>query len=141
MKLLNTYLCKDGRIRAYIEDDQGNKKCISYPRILMEQILGRPLDPNEQVHHRDENSLNNLPENLEIMLFKEHQKFHSKYKDKYMICPVCQKEFLWTVKQQKYFRCNSKRRKKNNGPFCSKKCAGIFGKKEQIARNSNAECE
>lgn len=140
LRLINTYVCKDGRTRAYIEDEDGVKKSISYPRILMAEILGRPLDPEEQVHHKDGNPLNNSPDNLEVVPFREHQKRHSKYHDKYMICPVCNKEFLWKAKQQRFFNSNSSRRK-GDVPFCSRRCAGIFGKREQIVRNSNAECK
>lgn len=35
-------------------------------RLVMEQQLGRPLLPNEVVHHKDENKQNNAPENLQI---------------------------------------------------------------------------
>jgi len=32
----------------------------------MEQALGRRLSPNETVHHKDRNRLNNTPDNLEL---------------------------------------------------------------------------
>lgn len=35
-------------------------------RLVMEQQLGRYLDPKEVVHHRDNNPQNNAPENLEV---------------------------------------------------------------------------
>lgn len=34
------------------------------------------------VHHKDYNGLNNSPDNLEIMTFKEHQKFHAEHDNK-----------------------------------------------------------
>jgi hypothetical protein len=47
-------------------------------RILMERKLGRPLLDSEIVHHMDENTLNNNPDNLELTTFKDHiPKFHS----------------------------------------------------------------
>ncbi len=35
-------------------------------RLVMEEVLGRFLDPREVVHHRDGNRSNNVPDNLEL---------------------------------------------------------------------------
>lgn len=46
-------------------------------RIIMERILGRPLQPGEIVHHKDGNFLNNDPENLELLPSQaEHARRH-----------------------------------------------------------------
>lgn len=46
-------------------------------RVIMEQILGRPLRPGEIVHHKDGNILNNDPENLELLPSQsEHARQH-----------------------------------------------------------------
>ena len=58
---ISVYQNKDNRYRAYLKDE---KRVISYPRILMERKLGRPLDPNEQVHHINEDVTDNSDENL-----------------------------------------------------------------------------
>ena len=136
------YTNKDGRIRAYISE---TKQVVSYPRIIMENIIGRKLLPNEEVHHKDGNALNNDIDNLEVLTKKEHLKIHSeenrKYYDKTMVCPVCGKEFLWTSKQQIYFYGNTKRRNKKYGtiksPFCSKRCAGKYGRELQRQNGIN----
>ena len=39
------YNCKDNRTRAIIKNDDGSTRTASYPRILMEEKLGRPLEP------------------------------------------------------------------------------------------------
>ena len=67
MEIIKTYVCNDNRVRAYLADENGHR-CISYPRILMEKKLGRPLDPKEQVHHKDGSPLNNNLENLEVLM-------------------------------------------------------------------------
>lgn len=48
-------------------------------RYLMEQKLGRYLESWEEVHHRDENELNDAIENLEVMTTQEHTRHHRRY--------------------------------------------------------------
>ena len=113
------YVCKDGRTRAY---NYETKEIVSYPKLLMENILGRKLKPNEDVHHKDGNPLNNNPWNLAVVDHAEHEKEHAKakgynvkekkennfehkgrnrkYSNKEMVCPECGKSFIWTAYQQ-----------------------------------------
>lgn len=132
----NVYQNKDGRYRAY---NKTTHKVTSYPRILMEAILGRELLPTEDVHHIDENPCNNDPSNLEVIDHREHTRQHGlkqkhKYKNKKMICPICNKSFIWTEKQQSEFYSHTKT---GNGPFCSKRCSGIYGTKLQYNNDKN----
>lgn len=117
----NIYQNKDGRLRAY---NKTTHKVTSYPRLLMELSLGRELLPSEDVHHKDGNPLNNDLNNLEVIDHREHDRMHGtqrkKYNDIFMICPICNKQFLWTREQQSHFY--SKQSK--SGPFCSNKCKG-----------------
>ena len=135
MSGVTVYECKDGRTRVYIKD---TKKVISYPKYLMEQSLGRELLPNEQVHHKDENPLNNDLGNLEVKMLGEHQREHNpvKYHDKLATCGWCGKQFLWTAKQQRNFNGNRHRKNRNtrlpDSPFCSRKCSGEYGKYIQM---------
>lgn len=47
-------------------------------RVVAEQMLGRPLQPGEIVHHIDGNKRNNDPSNLQVMTQSEHIKLHLK---------------------------------------------------------------
>lgn len=62
-------------------------------RIVMEQIIGRPLHGNEIVHHINGNKLDNRPENLVIMTRSEHMKLHAKPLKK-RACKRCGKVML-----------------------------------------------
>lgn len=67
---------KPGTFRKYVPEH----------RLVMEEKLGRPLDPKERVHHLDGNRQNNDPTNLELWKIghpagqREHEQKH---------CPTC----------------------------------------------------
>ena len=140
MKYYN-YTSKDGRVRTVIKYDSGNITSKSYPRILMEEKLGRPLKPYEDVHHIDGNVSNNSLNNLTLINHGEHQLLHNppKYIDKMATCQVCKKQFVWTAKRQSlYFR--DIKRGRNRIIACSKSCSSRYGRQEQLKRNFKAEC-
>jgi len=49
-------------------------------RKLSEIKIGRKLESNEEVHHIDDNHLNNNIDNLQILTASEHSKIHAKQK-------------------------------------------------------------
>ena len=51
---------------------------VKQANIIMEKKLGRYLRPEEVVHHRDLNKLNDNMSNLQIMTFSEHSSLHAK---------------------------------------------------------------
>lgn len=57
-------------------------------RLIMEKIIGRYLKPEEIIHHRDKNKLNNDSENLEIISKSLHPGKHPQRKK---ICVICSK--------------------------------------------------
>lgn len=119
--------------------DNGKRRTISYPRYLMEQKLGRPLEPQEDVHHIDENPLNNELSNLEIRMHGEHQKEHSlkaPLEIKYN-CDWCGKEFILSKNQRGEYM--HPRKKRGTRHFCSRRCAGLCGKTEQLSRDTKIE--
>lgn len=47
-------------------------------RLVMEQLIGRELTPDEEVHHKDGDKSNNDPKNLELMPSRtEHAREHA----------------------------------------------------------------
>lgn len=63
--------------QGYMEGRIGNRKVLEH-RYVMELLLGRPLRPDEVVHHKDGNPANNSPSNLALTSRPEHRQFHHK---------------------------------------------------------------
>lgn len=61
---------------GYIEITIGENAGRGQHRVLMEMTIGRKLQSNECVHHKDGNRANNALENLEIMTRSDHTRHH-----------------------------------------------------------------
>lgn len=46
--------------------------------LVAEQMLGRPLEPLEVVHHRNHDKLDDRPENLQVLTHADHSRLHGK---------------------------------------------------------------
>lgn len=144
-KIMKTYRNNKGRLMVCYKKPDGSHTTKSYPRVIMEEKLGRKLRSDEEVHHKDHNPDNNDPNNLEVILKKYHIKRHaeenSKYKNKFMKCPWCECTFIWTQKQQSEATRNSNRKERKSrhimGPFCSKHCSGAYTRQVQLGRIKN----
>lgn len=135
MEIINTYICTDGRVRAYVIDDNNNARTLSYPRLIIEQVLGRPLEDDEEVHHKDGNPQNNNLDNLEVIHKTDHLHLHNpeKYHDQLINCQICGKLFIWTAKQQSnYIRDFNRKNQRLRGICCSKRCSALLGFKKSI---------
>ncbi len=127
MKISGPYTRKDGRQIISIRVN-GRKTSKSYPKYLMEQFLGRDLLEDETVHHIDGNPLNNEFSNLKILDRAEHSKQDAKkVKSIIITCVLCGNK---AEKNARYLTGNSKKGKA--GPFCSRSCAGKYGKAVQM---------
>jgi hypothetical protein len=125
MKLYGPYLRKDGRKHFLIKDGD-NMTSLSYPKWLMEQHLGRKLEPDETVDHKDNDFRNDDISNLQILTRSENTKKEMQRPErakKYFEfdCPVC-----GTLSKKPLKDVESNRRKGREGPFCSRSCAGTY---------------
>jgi len=80
-------------------------------REIMGNIIGRKLNRNEIVHHKNGDKTDNRPENLEIMTNSEHSKYHyeKEIKEKLLKkryynkqCCICFNEFSSNSYRSKY---------------------------------------
>ncbi len=122
MKIYGPYLRKDGRKHVIIANGK-NRRTVSYPKWLMEQALGRKLDPDlETVDHIDEDFTNDERSNLQLLTRVENAKKSSNPAEIIcFICPVCGKEGRQFARDVR-----SNRKKGRAGPFCSRSCAGKY---------------
>lgn len=79
MQVINAHTRPDEQAMTRCHVDS-KVKAVAHPRTLMEEKLGRPLEPYENVHHKDGNSRNNEMGNLEVILCGEHRKEHNRAK-------------------------------------------------------------
>lgn len=121
MRVYGPYSNSDGRLYVQLYDDNGNRiQKQSYPKYLMEQYLGRKLDDDETVHHKDGDFTNNDLDNLEIVDRSDHGYLHSPTADVLTFtCPVCGTSFERRL--SKWMK--NQVRKNMSGPFCSRLCA------------------
>lgn len=92
-----------------------------YPlhRVLAENKLGRLLEPNEVVHHRDEDKKNDSPSNLEVKSRSEHSKDHAVLAELMRFTCPCGEEF-----ELKPHRARTRLRQSLTGTLCCSRHCG-----------------
>lgn len=123
LRVYGPYLRKDGRCHILLWDGKKNKT-ISYPKWLMEQHLGRELDPNkETIDHIDRDFNNNDLSNLRIIPRSQHAREDTKRLRWIEVrCIWCDKTFMASPHD-----LDGNAKKAKSGPFCSKQCSGAYG--------------
>src|SRR5271165_1183752 len=119
----------DGRQIVIIKDDNGKTRTVSYPKYILEQHLGRPLNPEtETVDHINRDKNDNDINNLRLVERSQHSKDDTRrVKLVKFKCSLCNKDF---ERSPRLVRDKSK--KGVTGIFCSRQCAGRYSRKVQL---------
>lgn len=112
----------------YDIDADGRGHSIWVHREMMEKHLGRSLDRNEVVHHKNSVPWDNRIENFEVRTRANHASGHKKPTPTVTIsCPQCGKENVFPLR---VLRRSMKIGR--TGLFCNKHCSGSWIRQRQI---------
>lgn len=79
-KRYNRKYCKKLQEKGYYIDEYGYKRFLNSNKLVhrwvMKKELGRKLSPDEEIHHKNRNKLDNRPKNLQLLTHKQHRRKH-----------------------------------------------------------------
>lgn len=102
---------------------------VLHHRVVLENYLGRLLDTNEVVHHKNGDKKDNRVENLELFNNAEHTRLHGLQQKKTRVdlkCPHCKN--LFTRRKGRTFL----QKQNNTWTACSRSCSGSFARRIQL---------
>lgn len=114
---------KSGSMEGYIYEH----------RLVAEESIGRLLRSEEDVHHLDENRLNNLPRNLLVLERSQHQKLHN-WLSQHTIIPI---ENTKAHRELQLNYCNCGKQIEADAKYCSQLCCSVATSK--LANMDNEE--
>lgn len=79
-KIGDTFIHKGYRC-IKTREGNGSSNFVLEHRHIMEKYIGRPLNPDEHIHHKNFDKLDNRIENLEIVTRRIHQTAHKQSKE------------------------------------------------------------
>lgn len=76
---LKVSVVANGRVAIYMPEHAGanNRGYVLRSRIVMEEVIGRLLRPEEFVHHKNGDKTDDRPENLSLEDISSHAKIHA----------------------------------------------------------------
>jgi hypothetical protein len=135
VKVYGPYSRPDGRKHVVLYEN-GQRTTVSYPKWLMEQKLGRKLEPNETVHHVNGDFTDDRLDNLQVIDKHDHLRLHPEsikkavqaYKEKYTGTYRHGTQYAWQKMKCKCDACmkakwewndkrNESRRTGKRGPY------------------------
>lgn len=123
-KIYGPYQSKKDLRRRVIAYDGSKRITISYPKFIMECILGKTIPSDMEVHHKNEIEFDDRIENFEIRDSQAHLRGHRLSLPEFFKCPTCGEVFNLVGIKLSNFKRNKKRKPDMKGPYCSKSCAG-----------------
>ena len=130
---IHTYK-RGNKIYRRVEIHRDGRK-IKYSRLIIENKLGRKLKPNEVVHHKNRNTLDDRINNLQVMSLNEHSRLHSAGKNNAMYGKTGELNSRWSRSKVNCLICGKKVYKQAYSMklykkhFCSNKCARKYNNK------------
>ena len=119
-RIYGPYKSKDGRYRVVLKS-KNLHTTKQYAKLKVEIKLGRRLNKEETIDHKDRNVANDKFKNLKILPRSIHAKLDALHRHTIRVkCNWCKRRF--SLRRDQYHN-----RKSVAGPFCSKTCTGKYG--------------